>query len=77
MSGVLVINRSDSRCHECNRPCDPYAKTHDVVLGYGPANGTPGCGVEWDRLASDYIGAGQEAAVRRMRPDLTWAPFYP
>lgn len=77
MSGLLVINRSDSRCGECGKPCDPHAKAHDVLLGWGPTNGDPGCGAEWDRVGSDYAGPDMEAAVRRMRPDLTWDPAWP
>ncbi len=76
MPGLLIVNRWDSRCGECGKSCDPSAKTHDIVYGYGSDNGSPGCGAEWDRLASDYVGAGIEAAAQALRPDLEWSPLF-
>lgn len=63
MTGLLIINSFDSRCGECGKSCQPHSKTHDVVLGYGPENGSPGCGVEWDRVTTHYFGTAMEALL--------------
>jgi hypothetical protein len=70
------MNRFDSRCGECGKPCNPTGKTHDIILGYVD-NGKPGCGARWDRVTSDYVGGGIEDAIKQSRPDLTWEPLLP
>lgn len=73
MSGLLVVNLWESRCDECGKGCDPYAKAHEVEIGLG-AGGAAGCGAAWDRVGSDYTG--MEKRVREMRPDLTWVDLW-
>lgn len=67
---TLHIGGWSSRCGVCGKSCNPSSKTHDVLLGYGEENGTPGCGVEWTHVASDYAGTDIEKRVQEMRPDL-------
>lgn len=71
MSGLLVINHSDSRCAECGKGCSPHGERHDAILGYVD-RGKPGCGAVWDRVTTDYIGGEMAEAARRLRPDLEW-----
>lgn len=66
---VLIINRTDSKCGACGRGADPYAKSHDKVIGYKPG---PGCGATWTHVTSSYRGGGIEEATLEMRPDLDW-----
>jgi hypothetical protein len=67
---TLIINRSDTKCGNCGKGADPYAESHDVILGYPPIGGGPGCGVRWAQVRSDYTG--MEDRCREMRPDLEW-----
>lgn len=67
---TLIINRSDSKCGNCGHSCNPYDPFHETIYGYGEANGTPGCGVVWTHVGSDYVGPDVETWCRSMRPDL-------
>lgn len=59
---TLVINRSESRCHNCSlgRRLDgavPYENGHYTVAGYSDdVRGQPGCGEPWTAVTSDYAG---------------------
>lgn len=55
----LILNRSDSRCGNCNKSADPNEQGHFTILGYKD-NGSPGCGELWDSVESDYINMGKE-----------------
>jgi hypothetical protein len=71
-----MVGRSESNCNACGRSCDPCAKTHDRILGYGPENGTLGCGIGWTHICSKYSGELAERLTREMRPDLEFVnPF--
>lgn len=67
---TLLIGSSSSHCNACGRACAPESKTHDVILGWGSDNGSPGCGVEWLHVWSEYTGEHATNAVKDMRPDL-------
>ena len=69
---VLWVDRWSSRCGACGRSADPKQETHAVQLGYGPENGSPGCGARFEAIASEFVGAGVDEAVRAMRPDLPY-----
>jgi hypothetical protein len=64
---ILIINKWDSRCDNCNQSADPWEDNHDTVLGYTPGEG---CHVLFTEVSSDYVGGGVEETTRRMRPDL-------
>ena len=65
---VLLIGGSSSDCGMCGREANPYAKTHDTVMGYGPKG--PGCGVEWAMVSTTYYAPGIREVIKSMRPDL-------
>ncbi len=67
-AAVLHIGGSSSRCGACGDPCDPGSLTHDVILGWGDRNGSPGCGVRWTHVSFDYIDHALK--LNRMRSDL-------
>lgn len=67
---ILLIGSSSSDCGMCGKGANPYAKTHDRIMAYGPNNGEPGCGVEWTQVTSFYYGV--EDIVKQMRPDLEY-----
>lgn len=69
-SRTLYVNRSDSRCGNCDRPATFRETTHATLLGYGPDNGQPGCGVQWEFLDTDYMNLD----VSHTRPDLPPRP---
>ena len=62
---TLIVGSWSSHCGNCGKAANPQSETHDVVLGYGPENGTPGCGVRWTQVESEY---GQD--LSQFRPDL-------
>lgn len=62
---TLHVGGWSSRCGACGKSCDPHSETHDVVLGYGPERGSPGCGARWTQVSSDY---GMD--LSDFRPDL-------
>ncbi|AXH49274.1 hypothetical protein HWB76_gp128 [Streptomyces phage Blueeyedbeauty] len=55
----LIMNRTDSRCGNCNKPADLYESGHHTILGY-TENGQPGCGEEWDSVSSDYVNMPEQ-----------------
>jgi len=68
-AATVVINRFDSYCNNCGIDCSFFEKTHDTNLGYSKdIRDTPGCGIEWKFVASDYIGL----EVDKCRPDLEY-----
>lgn len=66
----LIINLSNSECGNCGRQVLPVGDSCEHLSGYGPQNGTPGCGAKWKYVTSAYMGERVEAAVKRSRPDL-------
>lgn len=69
---TLVVDRWSSSCGDCGKAANPASKTHDILLGWGPTNGDPGCGVEWENVTSNYVGMAMEEAIRNLRPDLNY-----
>ena len=62
---TLYINRSDSRCGDCNASVNPMA------LGCEPLSMMPPCDSRpYENLSSHYLGMAD--AVVPMRPDLHW-----
>jgi hypothetical protein len=51
---ILEIGRSESRCGACHGAANMYERGHFTLLGYGPQNGQPGCGVLWDEAVLTY-----------------------
>jgi hypothetical protein len=74
---MLFVNLSDSRCGNCGRGADPYEKSHTTLLGYGVKAGETGCGIEWQYIASDYVGCHADEWAARERPDLEWVQMWP
>jgi hypothetical protein len=74
---TLFIDTWDSKCGNCGRSCNPRSKTHDINYGYDmKINGTPGCGVEWQFVSSNYFGVdGLNENIKKMRPDLEFWGF--
>lgn len=73
---ALVIGTSWSHCGACGKGAYPGQKMHVDVAGWNPEPGA-GCGIEWTRVTSSYVGENVEAAVRAMRPDLEWVEMFP
>ena len=71
---TLYINKSESRCGECNKGCDPYEETHITLLGWFATNDKmKGCGARFTDVSSDYVGMpGLADAIKLMRPDLPY-----
>ncbi len=67
---TLIVDSWSSECSECGKSCDLSSTTHDVILGYGSKNGSPGCGVRWTHVVSNY---GQD--LSDLRPDLIQIGF--
>ncbi len=69
---TLFINKSESRCGECNKGCDPYEESHITLLGWHAVNDNmKGCGAIFTEVSSDYINfPGLDVAIQEMRPDL-------
>lgn len=67
-STTLIINRSDSKCGNCNRGADPHDEAHVKCLGYAPQ--PEGCGVVWTHVTTDYTGDDIAERAQAMRPDL-------
>lgn len=47
---TLIVSGFSSDCGACGRSANPHQASHDVLLGYGPTNGNPGCGVTWTHI---------------------------
>lgn len=62
---TLIVGGWNGTCGHCGKSCDPHSETHDVILGYGPENDSPGCGARWVLVESEY---GQD--LSSFRPDL-------
>lgn len=76
MKESVIINPSSSTCGNCHEDCDYDEKRHETVLGYGPKNGTKGCGIEWKYVTTQYMGKRDEEATKECRPDLEfWSQF--
>lgn len=67
---TILVGGFSSRCNACGKDVSPEATTHDVLLGYGPQNGEPGCGIKFTHIYSVYMHGGAEQRVAAMRPDL-------
>jgi len=81
---TLIINRSNSRCGNCNRGASTEQRIHDTIYEYSPDTGAVGCGTEFRYVASDYFGLGSfwggefettEELYAHMYPDLEWNGF--
>lgn len=69
---TLRIGRTDSTCENCRKAADPSDRGHFINLGYGPDNGTPGCGEKWTDAYFDFFtGADVEVMI-----EATWLPDY-
>lgn len=66
----LIINRTESVCGGCGQSCDPAEKSHETTLGWGPDNGSVGCGATYQFTVTEYDGEWQAKGVKAMRPDL-------
>lgn len=66
---TLMVDAWFSICSYCYRDCDPHEKGHYTLLGYGPDNGDPGCGEEFDNIMGTRIDITDEI-LHEMRPDL-------
>lgn len=66
---TVLVGSWSSHCNNCGKPCSYTSKTHDVILGYGEENGSPGCGIEWKFIFSEY-GPSMEHVLVEDRPDL-------
>ncbi|QGH79464.1 hypothetical protein SEA_LIMPID_156 [Streptomyces phage Limpid] len=72
----LIINRTDSRCGECNKSASPHEMGHFTVYGYVD-NGSPGCGELWDSVESDYINLPKQMTEWHFNmPHLIGLPVY-
>lgn len=72
----LIINRTDSRCGQCNESASPHENGHFTILGY-THNGSPGCGELWDSVESDYINMGKQMTEWHFNmPNLIGLPVY-
>lgn len=69
---TLVVDRFSSRCGDCGKSANPFSETHDVILGYGSDNGSPGCDVRWENVTSDYVSPNVKQEVTNLRPDLRY-----
>lgn len=71
---ILVINRSESRCSECQGSSVPWVGVTAHTESLGGYSGEPvqPCGQEYTAVSSDYMGAEVEAHIRSLRPDLLW-----
>jgi len=67
-TATLLIGAWDTRCSNCKRSVDLYSIRHEVNLGWGSENGTPGCGALFTAAIWTYNSPGDGA--RRLRPDL-------
>jgi hypothetical protein len=75
---TLLVGTTSTECSACHRSAWPSQITHDVQYGYGPDNGTPGCGATFTHIVSTYyywseggIDLG-EKWCREKRPDLIY-----
>lgn len=73
-AATLVIGRYNSRCNACGQECNPHDDIHNIILGYEPGNGDAGCGIAWQYVTTNYLGADDERLTRAMRPDLEFIP---
>lgn len=55
INSFVIVGRSDSKCNHCGRAADCTALAHDVLLGYGPDNGQPGCGAKFLFCVDSYL----------------------
>src|SRR5438270_7773339 len=70
---AVIIGTWSSKCGGCGKDTDPYAETHEHVIGFGP--GGPGCGITWRFVTTDYPHLHER--VREMRPDLEYFDQWP
>jgi hypothetical protein len=68
IQATLLINRSDSKCFNCDKGARPSDKSHDEAIGWDGRE--PGCGIVWQYVSSEYGDMVED--VRDMRPDLTY-----
>lgn len=67
---TLIIDRWASYCGNCGKSTMPSDKTHKTIYGYGPENGSLGCGTTYLYVTSNYTDSKE--ACLRVRPDLEW-----
>lgn len=74
---ALYINKSESRCGQCNGGADPYEESHITLLGWRATNDKmKGCGAQFTSVSSDYIGfPGLKESIIAMRPDLPYEGY--
>lgn len=51
---TMEIGSWYTKCSACGRDTD-WSPTHEVLLGYGPDNGKPGCGAVFDAVSFTTI----------------------
>lgn len=51
---IMEIGSWYTKCSACGRDTD-WSPTHEVLLGYGPDNGKPGCGAEFTAVSFTTI----------------------
>lgn len=73
---TLMVDRFSSTCANCMKDADPSEKGHFTLLGYGPDNGQPGCGIIWTQLLSLYYDESVEEDMKRFRPDLKYVGLF-
>lgn len=72
---VLLIDTWSSTCGYCGRGADPEDKKHSEVLSMSEAErSSPGCGIVWEFVSSNYVGSTVDNWCKEMRPDLTYIP---
>jgi hypothetical protein len=76
---VLYINKSESRCGNCNVGCDPDEEYHMTAMGWHVWNDKiKGCGAKFTEVSSDYQGMeGLVETIKEMRPDLPYTGWEP
>lgn len=70
--GTIIIDTWYSTCGDCDKSATPNESHHNTILGYGPLNGTAGCGVEFKYAASNYMGLKMKETVKAKWPHLSW-----
>jgi len=68
---IMEISSWYTTCSECGRDT-AWTPTHEVLLGYGPDNGKPGCGAEFTAVTFTYRFMDEEDP--RDSDEIGWYP---
>jgi hypothetical protein len=55
LMATIEIGSFSSKCGNCGKSASPSDDGHTTIYGYGPENGSPGCGEPWTAVSMEQV----------------------